>query len=578
MLLTLATLSCLLPFVNKAFHIDDPLFIWSARQILAHPLDPFGFRVNWYVTAVPMVQETKNPPLTCYYLALAGTLLGWSEPALHLAFLLPAVAAVWGTFRLAQFFCSRPGLAAFLTLATPVFLVSSSTLMCDTMMLAFWVWALIYWEKGLDRRSPGWLCLAGLLIGLGALTKYFGVSLVPLLLVYSLMRRRKVGAWIFALAIPLVMLAAYFWLAYLRYDVNLPRELLQTKMHLSSGGQSFQLRLEAKVLMALTFTGGCLLTVLFFAPFLWSRRILLLSLVIPLLLGAMLYYRGTMSKLVGEDRTRMDLVVQAAFFAAAALSLWGLVAADLWRFHDAASVLLFLWIGGTFFFAGFVNWSINARSILPMAPAASILVARRIDQVWGNASQSRLSWRLALPLFPAFALGLWLSWSDHQLAGSGRTAANVLRTYASKHPGEHIWFAAHAGFQYYMEEYGFSPIDFANVDCQKGDILVRDLHTRYAPSLFRDHPLESDVIAALDVSHTEVSGKWRFAFQRDDRVEFHTLSIPISSWLSTSQSSLGANFYSWHFGPLPFAFGKVSDRQFLLLRLTAPWKFSILKR
>ena len=29
------TLACLAPFVHKAFHIDDPLFIWSAKQIQA---------------------------------------------------------------------------------------------------------------------------------------------------------------------------------------------------------------------------------------------------------------------------------------------------------------------------------------------------------------------------------------------------------------------------------------------------------------------------------------------------------------------------------------------------------------
>ncbi len=30
---------CLLPFVSKAYNIDDPLFVWGARQIVAHPLD-----------------------------------------------------------------------------------------------------------------------------------------------------------------------------------------------------------------------------------------------------------------------------------------------------------------------------------------------------------------------------------------------------------------------------------------------------------------------------------------------------------------------------------------------------------
>src|SRR5690349_295625 len=77
--LTLAVLATLGPFLAKPFNFDDPLFIWTARQIQAHPGDPYGFYVNWYETSKPMWQETKNPPLACYYLALAAAILGWSE-------------------------------------------------------------------------------------------------------------------------------------------------------------------------------------------------------------------------------------------------------------------------------------------------------------------------------------------------------------------------------------------------------------------------------------------------------------------------------------------------------------------
>jgi len=41
------TAAALAPFLNKAFHIDDPLFIWMAQQIAKHPFDHYGFYVNW---------------------------------------------------------------------------------------------------------------------------------------------------------------------------------------------------------------------------------------------------------------------------------------------------------------------------------------------------------------------------------------------------------------------------------------------------------------------------------------------------------------------------------------------------
>ena len=59
-LLAAAVFACLLPFSGKAFNVDDTLFIYVARQITQHPLDPFGFKVNWFLDAVPMARETKN--------------------------------------------------------------------------------------------------------------------------------------------------------------------------------------------------------------------------------------------------------------------------------------------------------------------------------------------------------------------------------------------------------------------------------------------------------------------------------------------------------------------------------------
>ena len=115
-MLAAAMLACLLPFVDKAYHIDDTLFVWAGQHIQKHPLDFYGFDVNWYTTWQPMAGVTQNPPATCYYLALAGSFFGWSEVALHVAMLLPAWGLIWGTYRLAERFGVRPFPAAADTL------------------------------------------------------------------------------------------------------------------------------------------------------------------------------------------------------------------------------------------------------------------------------------------------------------------------------------------------------------------------------------------------------------------------------------------------------------------------------
>jgi 4-amino-4-deoxy-L-arabinose transferase-like glycosyltransferase len=151
--LAAATVALLFPFVDKAFHIDDTLFLWTARQIVERPWDFYGFQGNWDGAISPATAIIKNPPVAAYYMAFAGWLGGFSERTLHLAFMFPAVMAVWGAYSLARRMSTQPLLAAILCLATPAFLVSSTTLMCDVMLAAFWVWAAFFWIKGVEDSS-----------------------------------------------------------------------------------------------------------------------------------------------------------------------------------------------------------------------------------------------------------------------------------------------------------------------------------------------------------------------------------------------------------------------------------------
>ena len=109
---------------DRAFDIDEPLFLWLAEQITREPLDFFGFEVNWYGTSQPMYAVTRNPPLVGYAIAAAAAVVGWSERALHGVFLLPAAAAALGSLSIARRLAPNPPLA--LTLR-PRLLVWKST-------------------------------------------------------------------------------------------------------------------------------------------------------------------------------------------------------------------------------------------------------------------------------------------------------------------------------------------------------------------------------------------------------------------------------------------------------------------
>jgi hypothetical protein len=144
---------CLGPFINKAIHTDDVLFVWTGEWIQKHPADFFGFKVNWWVSAIPMWVANYNPPLMSYFLAGVASLFGWNEIVLHLACLAVAFMAAMGIYSLAQMWCERPLLATVVAIFTPAFLVSSTTLMCDVLMLGFWIWALVLWERALANGA-----------------------------------------------------------------------------------------------------------------------------------------------------------------------------------------------------------------------------------------------------------------------------------------------------------------------------------------------------------------------------------------------------------------------------------------
>jgi len=84
------------PFLNKAVHIDDSLFVWTAEQILKHPADFFGFDVNWYGSADSMASVDCNPPTFSYLLAGVMALFGEREMFLHAAMMLVAFGAAAG--------------------------------------------------------------------------------------------------------------------------------------------------------------------------------------------------------------------------------------------------------------------------------------------------------------------------------------------------------------------------------------------------------------------------------------------------------------------------------------------------
>ncbi len=520
------TVLCLAPFINKAFHIDDTLFLWAAKQIQANPVDFYGFTVNWYGTETPMSVVTKNPPIAGYYIALAAWLFGWSEIALHLAFLIPAAAAALGTYYLAEKLCSRPVLATLAAVLTPGFLVSGTNIMCDTMMLAFWLWAIFLWMQGIEKSNFLNLFFAAVLIAVCSLTKYFGMALLPLLFVYSIFKKRGLGNWVLFLLIPAAILAGYQWLTYNLYGRGL---LSDAAEYAANYNPRQDVQWLYRSLTGLFFAGGCIISAMFYAPILWSKRVLIRAAVIIFLFMLILNFMGKVDKFsitnIGDDK--WGFLIQAGLMAAAGVSILWLTGADFWKTRNAESILLLCWVIGTFIFAAFINWSGNARSILPMIPAVGILMIRQLDRTGRKTAKRADTRKLYWPLIPAAIVALLVCWADYSWAGSMRSAAeSICKPPANS--GQTVWFQGHWGFQYYMEAAGGKALDFKHSQIAQADIIIV--------------PLNNSNIRFVSEETAYIGEVFHFTpFRR----------------LGVMNHRLGAGFYTDMYGPLPYVVGTV---------------------
>jgi hypothetical protein len=203
---------------------------------------------------------------------------------------------------------------------------------------------------------------------------------------------------------------------------------------------------------------------------------------------------------------------------------------------------LLLWVVGTLLFASFLNWTVNARSVLPLIPAVGILLARRLEAAGGLAGKLPPS-KLVAPLVVSVAVSLWVTWADASLANSARAAAQYVRDRVSA-PGVNVSFEGHWGFQYYMQGFGFKPVNYRDSLAGNGDLLVI--------------PDNNTNVSVQSIPLRLVASRKAFAFH------MHT-------GVTTINPYLGAGFYSDAWGPLPYAFGpEHSSDGYTLLRLQDP--------
>jgi hypothetical protein len=438
----LLALFCLLPFINKAYTVDDPWFLLEARQILLTPLQPMSFAICWMGDetclgrADSLGAGAKQGLMG--YLLVPVILAGGAEWIAHLLQILAACVAIVAMVNLAL----RLGLdrthsaaAGMLMVAIPPFLSMASTAMPDIAALALGLTGLERLLAWKEEQHWHQAAIASLALGLAPYARPQVALFIPLgalLLLDGLQIRnaieqfrRHAALWMPILVAPCILLA-----------IN-----LLTRDH---GPAS----LSNNILLGpINFWPNLFayLTYLFFPiPFTvvwlavhWRRaKFLIVIPAIPVLISHFMFFPSR--SLIHEWPV-----------AAVLYSLTVLI--DMIYHYansrDRLGILLSLWLLIPLPAVIYLHFPI--KYMVPVLPAIVLILIRVLSPL----SKPRALAAYAVLVFACAGFSLLLLKADADFAEYGRRAAAELiapRVAA----GEKVWYGGQWGFYWYAQEAG----------------------------------------------------------------------------------------------------------------------------
>jgi hypothetical protein len=500
----------LLPFLNRPFTIDDPLFIREARHALVDPLHPADFEQVWNAGDRQRLSQYLLGGTLPAYVLLPVAALGGREWIAHLyQFLLLCGFLVAGISVARRLGCdSRQASTVGLLIASnPVTLAMAATCMPDVMAAMFGMAGLDRLLSFREQRRWGAGVASGVLLAAAVLCR---ASTAPLLLVGALLlwprTWRHAAEWFWPLAVALVLTTVF---------ISLNRG---PAAH-ATVGAAFQ---------SLTSVRNVPRNLVAFLCY--------QSLAGPLLVYSLLYrgwkFAGIVAGLValGVVLSKVDDSANLVLYAVPAALGVCLVAAaaglgsalkrprsDAFPFPGALP--LFVWLACGMVALPYVHMS--AKYLLPGVPAAALLIVLHAARV----RQQRYPLTVALLVAFGWISGALIVWGDTALASSQREAVDRLIVPRLR-GGSRVWAGGQWAFLSYAEDAGATALANTPPLPSPGDTIVISRLDYYG---MLDHlPIHRELLNT----------------QADRRCGPFVLN-----------RHFGAGFYSIRFGYLPFALG-----------------------
>lgn len=453
--------SATLPWLNKAFHIDDVLYLRVAEQIRKDPLLPYGDKDRALVlwdsedgNPGSLFHTDYNPPLWKYVLAGAIEAFGKEEWKLHLVASGCVFLAAWPLYLIGRRWTTRPIWCVAMILWSPFFLPGQN-IMIEPLLLCLVSWSAYLmirsWEDWQGKGSP----LGGLLAGAAVVAKYTAGVFSCILFVGCLLFRRPRSLFF----LPAAAAVVAFWMVH--------NESIYGQQHLGDHGIAFKPQeWPVRVLTVMRIIGA----VSIFWPML-LRNLWIggsngpmaagIVMVVSLCCGfldvqqAQATFRGW--GVETRDGLWWHFFLFTSLGAATVLSLAANSLMDYWRdpnkwFHARRDRFLELWIAAMLVF--------NVTSV-PFNAVRHLLLAF-LPMTWlvARSYPTRHKVLPATCLVVSTTLGVLLALSDYEFANAHRELARTsLRRDVEARSGtdNHVWYTGNWGWVYYANQEGAQP-------------------------------------------------------------------------------------------------------------------------
>ncbi len=457
--LLLATL-VLIPFLDKAYTVDDTVFLFEARHVLSDPVHPTAFVMTWNEKPERVSRLVPTGPVMAWLLAPTALAGGaeWLAHATQVVMLWLAILATVSFARQLGLQGPWPAVSGLVLVAMPAVLAMAGTAMPDVPAMALGVAGmerLVVWR---EKRRFSAALLAALLLGLAPLTRthlilLLGVGTILLLgpkLSLAALRGR------YSSVLPLVAALLITGAGYV-----LTRDPDPGAGNIASAAIRYSsLSLSRVTGNVVALPIHWVLVMAFGLPWLALRWRTIIQ-------NRFVLYTAAAGTLISAltFAVTSHFSIALSIIAGLGIAALGDLISDGWRRRDSVQVALGLWLLIALPAMFYAN--LPPKYLVASAPAAALLIAREL------ASRKGLgSWLVfSITIILGTCLGIAILRADATFSNLGRRAAAEL-VAPNVAAGKRVWFVGHWGFQWYAENAGARHATITPPYPSPGDLMV----------------------------------------------------------------------------------------------------------